>query len=294
MINNNILDNRFIYDSKAEDHLNEEFEDDSSSEQDYFNLSLKPLLPVGRLVAKKNKKKIDNNKKHFLFIVIREEAKPEGLFKIINPYSYYSNLNKKRGRKKISNKGKYEHTALKNDNKMIKIQAGYISFLIKLINEIIDKKLLLKINFLDIDYNYKSNIKREFRIGLNKKKIKDIILEAPISPKFSTKDINYNTYKLFSQKKLYNRILNLGNNIVLDILEKNFLFFFENLYFKNITKFNLSSFGFEPFEIQLPFDTKTFKDLKLINKIGDSVLYKKEMEACAKKYFLFNHKKSNN
>jgi hypothetical protein len=112
-------------------------------------------------------------------------------------------------------------------------------------------------------------------------------LEAPISPKFSTKDINYNAY-------IYNRILNLGNNIVLDILEKNFLFFFENLYFKNITKFNLSSFGFEPFEIQLPFDTKTFKDLKLINKIGDSVLYKKEMEACAKKYFLFNHKKSNN
>lgn len=287
MINNNILDNRFIYGSKAEDCLNEELELDSSSEKDYFNLSINSLFLFRRLVAKKNQKVINNNKKQFLFIVIRKEAKPEGLFKIIKPYSYYTNLNKKRGRKKISNKGKYEHTALKNDNKMSKIQTGYISFLIKLINEIIDKKLLLKINFLDIDYNYKRNIKREFRIGLIKKKIKDMILEAPISPKFSTKDINYNAY-------IYKRIFNLGNNIVLDILEKNFLFFFENLYFKNITKFNLCSFGFEPFEIQLPFDTKTFKDLKLINEIGDSVLYKKEMEACAKKYFLFNNKKSNN
>jgi len=84
---------------------------------------------------------------------------------------------------------------------------------------------------------------------------------------------------------VYNKLLSLGHNVVLDILNKRFLFFFKDIYYKNVTKFNLSLFGFESFEIQLPSDTKMFKDLKMNNTKEDSSLYKVEMEQCAQKYF---------
>ena len=53
-----------------------------------------------------------------------------------------------------------------------------------------------------------------------------------------------------------------------------------------MTKFNLSSFELDNFEVQLPDTIKTFKDL-IVDYKGDNInLYKNEMEKCAKKYFL--------
>ena len=264
-----------IGDSEIGEKINE---DDLSSEKDYLNLSIDSLLPFKNLNFKGVQQIIPNKNNKFLFLVIKNKKETNNLFKTIKSISFFTTLKKKRGKKSVSNKVLYEHTPFKNDNKMIKIQVGYISFLIKFINEVIEKKLNVNNNFIDIDYNYKSNIKKEFRKKLNKKRIKDIITKAPISPKFSTYNENYN-------KNVYNKLLSLGNNVVLDILNKRFLFFFKDIYYKNVTKFNLSLFGFESFEIQLPSDTKMFKDLKMNNTKEDSSLYKVEMEQCAQKYF---------
>lgn len=264
-----------IGDSEIGEKINE---DDLSSEKDYLNLSIDSLLPFKNLNFQRVQQIIPNKNNKFLFLVIRNKKETNNLFKTIKSISFFTTLKKKRGKKSVSNKVLYEHTPFKNDNKMIKIQVGYISFLIKFINEVIEKKLNVNNNFIDIDYNYKSNIKKEFRKKLNKKRIKDIITKAPISPKFSTYNENYN-------KNVYNKLLSLGNNVVLDILNKRFLFFFKDIYYKNVTKFNLSLFGFESFEIQLPSDTKMFKDLKMNNTKEDSSLYKVEMEQCAQKYF---------
>lgn len=264
-----------IGDSEIGEKINE---DDLSSEKDYLNLSIDSLLPFKNLNFQRVQQIIPNKNNKFLFLVIRNKKETNNLFKTIKSISFFTTLKKKRGKKSVSNKVLYEHTPFKNDNKMIKIQVGYISFLIKFINEVIEKKLNVKNNFIDIDYNFKSNIKKEFRKKLNKKRIKDIITKAPISPKFSTYNENYN-------KNVYNKLLSLGHNVVLDILNKRFLFFFKDIYYKNVTKFNLSLFGFESFEIQLPSDTKMFKDLKMNNTKEDSSLYKVEMEQCAQKYF---------
>ena len=264
-----------IGDSEIGEKINE---DDLSSEKDYLNLSIDSLLPFKNLNFQRVQQIIPNKNNKFLFLVIRNKKETNNLFKTIKSISFFTTLKKKRGKKSVSNKVLYEHTPFKNDNKMIKIQVGYISFLIKFINEVIEKKLNVNNNFIDIDYNFKSKIKKEFRKKLNKKRIKDIITKAPISPKFSTYNENYN-------KNVYNKLLSLGNNVVLDILNKRFLFFFKDIYYKNVTKFNLSLFGFESFEIQLPSDTKMFKDLKMNNTKEDSSLYKVEMEECAQKYF---------
>ena len=264
-----------IGDSEIGEKINE---DDLSSEKDYLNLSIDSLLPFKNLNFQRVQQIIPNKNNKFLFLVIRNKKETNNLFKTIKSISFFTTLKKKRGKKSVSNKVLYEHTPFKNDNKMIKIQVGYISFSIKFINEVIEKKLNVNNNFIDIDYNYKSNIKKEFRKKLNKKRIKDIITKAPISPKFSTYNENYN-------KNVYNKLLSLGHNVVLDILNKRFLFFFKDIYYKNVTKFNLSLFGFESFEIQLPSDTKMFKDLKMNNTKEDSSLYKVEMEQCAQKYF---------
>ena len=264
-----------IGDSEIGEKINE---DDLSSEKDYLNLSIDSLLPFKNLNFQRVQQIIPNKNNKFLFLVIRNKKETNNLFKTIKSISFFTTLKKKRGKKSVSNKVLYEHTPFKNDNKMIKIQVGYISFLIKFINEVIEKKLNLNNNFIDIDYNFKSKIKKEFRKKLNKKRIKDIITKAPISPKFSTYNENYN-------KNVYNKLLSLANNVVLDILNKRFLFFFKDIYYKNVTKFNLSLFGFESFEIQLPSDTKMFKDLKMNNTKEDSSLYKVEMEQCAQKYF---------
>ena len=264
-----------IGDSEIGEKINE---DDLSSEKDYLNLSIDSLLPFKNLNFQRVQQIIPNKNNKFLFLVIRNKKETNNLFKTIKSISFFTTLKKKRGKKSVSNKVLYEHTPFKNDNKMIKIQVGYISFLIKFINEVIEKKLNVNNNFIDIDYNFKSNIKKEFRKKLNKKRIKDIITIAPISPKFSTYNENYN-------KNVYNKLLSLGHNVVLDILNKRFLFFFKDIYYKNVTKFNLSLFGFESFEIQLPSDTKIFKDLKMNNTKEDSSLYKVEMEQCAQKYF---------
>ena len=182
---------------------------------------------------------------------------------------------KKRGRR--NDKTEAQHTPFKNDCRMAKIQTSYFTFLIILLNTIM-KKLNLKYTFLQLDGKYKSKVNQKFRASLNKKTIKEIIEDAPISRKYKKGGDNANIIQKLTEQ---------GQDMILQILDKNFLFFFENVYFSNIKKFNLSSFGLNPFEVELPPKTTLFKDLlnKDKNKYDNFNEYKEKMEKCAERYF---------
>ena len=158
---------------------------------------------------------------------------------------------------------------------MAKIQISYFSFIIALINAIM-KLFNLDYYFIELNGKDKSNINKKYRNCLNKKTIKEIILETPISGRFK-KDLNYNVTQ-------FNKLVKDNQIIILYLLNKNFLFFFD-IYFKNVKKFNLSSFGFDSFEVELPDNVKFFNDLLNKRKKGDFERYKEEMEKCAKNYF---------
>ena len=188
-------------------------------------------------------------------------------------------FNKKRGRQ--NNKIKPQHTEYKNDCRMAKIQVSYISFLIKFINYIMER-MRLSYFFIDLNGKYKSNINQTFRNSLNKKTIKEILFEAPISGRF-TREQDYNI-------QVYNRLEKEGYNLIIKILNKNFLFFFEKIYYDNQKKLDLSSFGFDPYEIELPDDIKVFEDLLNKRKKEDFTNYKNQMKKCAEKYFIKSSK----
>ena len=182
---------------------------------------------------------------------------------------------RKRGRK--NDKEVPQHTEFKNDNKMAKIQVSYFSFIIAFLNAIM-KLLNLNYYFIELKGKDKSKINQKYRDSLNKKTIKEIILETPISGRYK-KDKNYNSIQ-------YNKLLvKDGQSIILSIMEKNFLFFF-NIYFNNVKKFNLSSFGLKSLEVELPNKVKFFNDLLNKRKSDDFERYKKEMEKCAKINFI--------
>jgi len=182
---------------------------------------------------------------------------------------------RKRGRK--NDKEVPQHTEFKNDNKMAKIQVSYFSFIIAFLNAIM-KLLNLNYYFIELKGKDKSKINQKYRDSLNKKTIKEIILETPISGRYK-KDKNYNSIQ-------YNKLLvKDGQSIILSIMEKNFLFFF-NIYFNNVKKFNLSSFGLKSLEVELPNKVKFFNDLLNKRKSDDFERYKKEMEKCAKNNFI--------
>ena len=183
---------------------------------------------------------------------------------------------RRRGRK--TDNLKIQHSLTKNDCKMAKIQRGYFTFLIQFINTVM-KKLTLNYSFLHLEGRFKGNINQNFRKCLNSKTIKEILYKEPISEK-------YEKYDKFENKKIIDRLEKENQKIVLDILDKNILYFFQNLFYLNVTKFNLSTFGLEPLDIVLSPNVKTFNNLFKNSKCKDFNEYKNKMEKCAIKYFI--------
>ena len=211
------------------------------------------------------------------------ESNIVGTASMINDTSDSSNnkLKKKRGRK--NNKPEIQHDEKKNDNKMAKIQRNYFSFLIVFLNYIMNK-LKIKYEFIHFDGKWKSDVNQKFRYSLTKKTIKDIIYEAPISPKYK-KDEEYN-------KNTYQKLKDEGYNILLDIMDKNYLYFFEKIYYNSLRKFNLSSFGLNSLDVDLPNSIKLFNELLNKRKTEDFEDYKTKMEKCVIKYFINFNKSS--
>ena len=141
--------------------------------------------------------------------------------------------NKKKGRQ--NGKDESQHNNLKNDCRMAKIQTSYFNCLIRSLNTIM-RKFNIKYFFINLAGKFKSNINQQFRADLIKKTIKQILKEAPISEKYLNFDKNHNI-------NVIDELIEERQDIILNILDKNILYFFERIYFFNKRKFNLSTFG---------------------------------------------------
>ena len=169
---------------------------------------------------------------------------------------------KKRGRKKsVINDNNEKKTKRKihckndDDNILIKIQVHFLTFVIKITNDIIKQYLKEnKSNFLPIDYKYKKNITLDYITELKSKSIKDILQNKP-SPKCRNykEDYNIHNYKNLLEKIKQDKTLNWIN----DFFNLKYLELFD-LYYTNDKK---KYFVFKNNIINLSNKTESFCDL---------------------------------
>ena len=191
---------------------------------------------------------------------------------IINPIK----LGKKKGHKpKDENKVKRIHDKSRADNIISKIQIHYFTFLIQFLNAIM-KNLGLKYSFYDLKYNYKNNTTKYQRDILEKKTIKEILLEAPITKK-GKKEENNNREII---QKLENESI-----IMINILDKKFLSFFNNIYYRKEDdikdNFNLLNLNLNCNILNILKNVNTFEDIFK----EDDFVYKQKVKDIAEKNF---------
>ena len=179
-----------------------------------------------------NTEKEDNNTYRYLEITESNIPQKKDLFIIKKTH---------RGREKKINENKNDkiHDKFTIDNRLRKVQVHYLSFIIQFLNEIIENLGLNKtINknknfgtkFLNINYEFKRNIKKSFVNSLKKKNIGDI-LRTKISKKYKNIDENYNKnlYEIYNKDKVLNKIFSEKYLKIMKIyLESN------KVYYKNI------------------------------------------------------------
>jgi hypothetical protein len=184
------------------------------------------------------------------------------------------NFRKKRGRKSFRN-GIYGcHDKSSEDNIIRKIQVNYINFLVGFVNEVLKTIGRKDLSFLSPEYNFKKTISKSQRHILNSKTLRDVF-SYDISPKNKTKNRDYNT-------KICEQIEKEIQNISENILNRNFLFFFDKIFYKKNKKINMKEFGFDDLEVDLK-NINLFGDL-LLKKKGDDY-YNEKMDFCAKHFF---------
>ena len=207
-------------------------------------------------------------------ILTKQDSKIFGLKKRKKPGSQ-----KKENNDLINYKKQYTHTKLKFDNILAKVQRSYINFLIEFINTILSSQWRKDLKFLFINSKIKKINKIEKRQELKEQSIGDII-KNEISDKYKNYDKNHNL-------NLYQELQNEGMQWILDILDKKFLFFFENIYYKSQRKINLKDFGLIDLDIELPSKIELYNDLLNKNKnYFNFDKYKAKMESCVKRHFL--------
>lgn len=185
---------------------------------------------------------------------------------------------KKAGRKRINDnkkeqKDEHVHSKESKDNIIRKIQVHFHNFLLLFINEIIiNYGLDKKFQFIDIDYTYKKNIKKEDFEKLKSKEIHQILCQN-ISPKFRKiskidKEIN---------NKIYSEVIKYDS--IRRILSERYINIFRNIYYVNkrvINDYDLN--------IKLSNNIKTYQDLleensdyieKIKKEVKDNYLPKK-------------------
>ena len=152
-------------------------------------------------------------------------------------------LGRKKNIEKIKNNNeniKKIHNDKVEDNMLNKIQIHSIDSIIEYFNSILDY-IIYNDNerFLNIDSSFKKKINKKEREELKKKKLCDI-LKLDISTKFTNHSFDYN-------KNLYEKIEKMKENPIYDALIKlsneNYLYFFQNIYYKNERIINLNKYG---------------------------------------------------
>ena len=156
-------------------------------------------------------------------------------------------IRKKRGRKAVENEDENEnenqpkknHNKFDTDNILTKIQVNYITFIVLFLNCILDFFNYDKNErFKQIDYKVKQVVNQNHFNDLKSKKLHEIICMkiSPKNKKIVAQDAEYN-------KNLYIKLQ--SNPIINRILNENYLYFFQNIYYKSEKIINLKHYGSE-------------------------------------------------
>ena len=170
-------------------------------------------------------------------------------------------LHKKRGRKnkkqeKIK-KSKKCHSSDDFDNIQRKIQVSFISFLIRLANDLLRNIFgpKTKFHFKDVDYELKKIVNHKYIEYLKKSKYSDI-LKLRISPK----NKRFNQYE---NKETFNKVCKYSP-FLKNFFGNNYLYIFQKYYCTIINKKN--EVDLDGFKITLSPKTKTLYNLLIKNE----------------------------
>ena len=278
--NNNIITNIIINN------------DDILQEQKYLNSKISNKLLTEDKIPKKlifSCKKRDHS--------IDNEILPS------TPSSYQDSYDKdiKNEKKEKTKKTVYKkHDKMEKDNIVRKIQVHYCNFLINFINEIIQKIIfdesyntinvekIMHIKdylFNNIDYKFKSNIKKDFMEKVENMKIKDIL---------SPPDDFCELHKISNKnKQVMEKIILKNSSILNKILNQKYLFYFTELYSKDKRILDLKEDN-ESINIVLSNDTKMLNDLVVKNSDDKNYISKMKrvvMQNFIKPKYMFKIKK---
>ena len=174
-----------------------------------------------------------------------------------------SDNNKDRSNEKDSDNDACEQKTKKNRKKRrkfekdlisMKIQCHYMTFMIKLINEILDfLKYDKRDRFRDIQHSIKKDIKKEHFNQLKGQKLYEVITK-----KVSVKN-RKNNYDEFFNLNLYKKLEN--DELIKNILNENYLNLFRKIYYKSERNLNLKEYG-KDVDISLSEKIEMYRDIK--------------------------------
>ena len=286
----NLENNNFLNVSSREHFNSSEFESESENKDNsIFPSSSLNEIPIFH-EEDLNLREIENNEKEekklyfidkseekknksFLKFAIEKEKSSKNRFELIQK-------KRKRGRPKainINDLKKYNkiHDKNKTDNLLRKIQVHYFSFIVSFLNNIL-RILNYKRKFLKLNYEYKSNINKNFINSLKEKTLGQIICNK-ISNKYKYKEEDSNIL-------LYNKIKR--NTIMKKVLEINYLKLFE-IYYESKKRINLKEYGIDR-DIVLTDKIKMYNDLLQNKKFNE--IDRQKIEESIKKNFFNNSK----
>ena len=238
----------------------------------------------------KNEEQLDEDYS-YQYIKTKESTKEkveENIQNIVKTEEEDKLLGKKRGRKKniekiVNKKENFKkiHNDEVEDNMLNKIQIHSINSIIECFNSILN---YINYNneerFLNINSSFKKKINKKEREELKKKKLCDI-LKLDISTKYTNHSFDYN-------KNLYEKIEKMKENPIYDALIKlsneNYLYFFQNIYYKNERIINLNKYGIDV-NIPLTNKVKLCEDKIKSFKDKDEEYIKKYKKCINENYF---------
>ena len=169
---------------------------------------------------------------------------------------------------------KLQTRKFERDDILTKNQVHYFSYIIVFANALIEK-FGIKEKFLQIDYSLKKKVNFDYFLELREKKLADIIsMEITSKIKKQVKDYN---------KILCEKIRQLNIPEINYFFDLNYLFFFQNFYYKSEVKISLKNFGSNKDDYITLLDTNdkiiTYQDK--VNSFEDRIYaetYKKFVE----------------
>lgn len=196
----------------------------------------------------------ENESKALIFIITKEKEKEFG--------NEFLNRKKKTGREPKdpfnSQINKTQTRKFERDDILTKNQVHYFTYIIYVANSLLEK-FGIKEKFMQIDYSFKKKVNFDYFLELREKKLVDIIsMEITSKIKKQMKDYN---------KNLCEKIKQLNIPEINNFFELNYLFFFQNFYYKSEQKINLKKFGSKN-DVYISFLDKNDKIITYQDKIN--------------------------